>query len=138
MIFLVHQNNSVTLSQQLPFASNTGLIMEYLPTRSGTQCLFYGGFRYTKRRDNKSGESLWCCLGKKRRCRGRVTIKNDKIVRQAGHSCVSSPDSDQANVDLLVSKAVFRAKKRARDEIETSIFQVGQLRSVYIVMVIVA
>lgn len=67
-----------------------------------------------------------------------MTIKNDKIVRQAAHSCVSSPDSDQANFDLLVSKAVFRAKKRARDEIETSIFQVGQLRSVYIVMVIVA
>lgn len=100
--------------------------MEYLPTRSGTQCLFYGGFRYCKKRVNKSGESTWYCLGNKRKCCGRVTIKNDKVVRQTAHRCVSNPD--HGDFDLLVRKAVCQAKKRARDESETSIFQVGQPR----------
>lgn len=94
---LAYSESAVTIVV-LTLVSNAGLIMEFLPTRSGMQCLFYGGLRFTKRRDNKSGESLWCCLGKKRICCGRVTIKNDKIVRQVGHNCVSSLDYDRDNI----------------------------------------
>ena len=60
---------------------------------------------------------MWCCVA--RPCGGKVITNNSELIKEESHECVP----DVASID--VHKAMSQAKKRASEETDTSISQVG-------------
>lgn len=95
--------------------------MEFIETEKGKPSLLYNGFSYRKYRENKRGVVTWVCLKEKSaKCKGRIVTKDNVEIRAVGHDCVP----DEAGLD--VKKAVFTAKKRARQDSDTPIRKVFQ------------
>ncbi|KAG8233035.1 hypothetical protein J437_LFUL004256 [Ladona fulva] len=92
-------------------------IMEYVISQKGKPSLIYKGFRYVMKRYNKSGESVWYCFQAKI-CAGRVIVKDNKVMNEIEHRCVSDIAS------LEVFKSVSKAKKRAREESDSAVSQI--------------
>lgn len=93
--------------------------IEIISTTKGKPCAAYNGYLYRQRRINKSGETIWLCLKEKNgACPGKIFTKNSLVTRSEEHICI--PDG----ASIEVRKAIFKAKKRAREEDQTSIAKI--------------
>lgn len=89
--------------------------MEFSTTIRGQPSLIFNGYRYTKK---KCGEVVWRCVN--RSCSGKVFTKNRELIKEETHkTCVPDVAANE------VQKAMAQAKKRAREETDRSISQVG-------------
>jgi hypothetical protein len=90
--------------------------MEFIETEKGKPCALHNGYAYRKYRVNKGGVVTWVCLKEKsNKCKGKLVTKNSDVVKVSDHQCVP----DEANIH--VKKAIHKAKKRAREDIDCTI-----------------
>lgn len=93
--------------------------MKFLTTSKGKLSVLLHGFRYTKKHEKRCGEIVWRCVN--RLCSAKLFTSNQDIIKEETHeTCV--PDI----AGLAVLKAKAQAKKRARDEHDLAISQVGK------------
>lgn len=67
-------------------SSQTQLVFEQ--SERGGLLLLRGGYQHNKKRENKNGTTVWCCVKwQTLKCRGRVVIKNNLVVSDDPHTC---------------------------------------------------
>ncbi|KAF9420030.1 hypothetical protein HW555_003624 [Spodoptera exigua] len=70
----------------LQSVSQTQLVFEQ--SERGGLLLLRGGYQHNKKRENKNGTTVWCCVKwQTRKCRGRVVTKNNLVVSDDPHTC---------------------------------------------------
>ena len=83
------------------FKENTSIRkMEFTTTKRGQPSLICNGYRYTRKRENRSGEVLWCCVA--RPCGGKVITNNSELIKEESHECVP----DEASIDVHKAMSV--------------------------------
>lgn len=102
--------------------------MEFTTSIKGNQILIFNGYRFYKKRDNKSSE-VWICAAKP--CAGKVILKNRELIKEVDHDCVP----DVASVEVF--KAASMARKRAREENNTSVSQVRMIHITFLLLLFI-
>ncbi|KAF9412798.1 hypothetical protein HW555_008801 [Spodoptera exigua] len=84
-----HRANNDLLGNRtkgLQSVSQTQLVFEQ--SERGGLLLLRGGYQHNKKRENKNGTTVWCCVKwQTRKCRGRVVTKNNLVVSDDPHTC---------------------------------------------------
>jgi hypothetical protein len=94
--------------------------MEYIKTTKGQPCLIYQGFRYTTLLVKVGGDIRWRCV--KRECKGQLITRDGGVIKEEKHLCVPDTAGNE------VFKATEKAKKRAREEVETPISKIEMVK----------
>lgn len=76
--------------------------------------MIYKSYQYLVDYTNKAGVTHWRCVNFKRKCKGRLSSRNELVLQETSHTCI--PD-DAANE---VRKHFVSAKRRA-EETDTSV-----------------
>lgn len=93
-----------------PSSSNAS-DLTFVETERGGLLLMRGGHQYHKRRINKNGTTVWCCVKRQSlKCTGIAITKDNLTVSEKPHSCTPTFSGN------MVKEAVFKCRQRATSE----------------------
>ncbi|CAH0399060.1 unnamed protein product [Chilo suppressalis] len=89
--------------------SDTGKISYIIiPSQRGGKAMLYNGFRFNVKRENKHGNTVWCCA-KKHICKGSVITCGDTvIVKETKHTC--QPDETVNQIKLMLQRCIAKCE----------------------------
>jgi len=102
--------------------------LKYIKSERGTNILVDGGYMY-QRECNKPEKSIWRCVQYKQKCRGRVHVSNDEIIKYMDHNHV--PDISKIEAKIQVNEM----KEKARSTCESTHSVLGTIAQVPIYFV---
>lgn len=88
---------------------NNQEVLEYVTTKRNKKMLLRAGYRYTKKRENISGNVVWTCTSRNE-CSATVTVASETVIHETPHHCAQNYEKNE------VKKKLEECKERAISE----------------------